>query len=231
MLPLIIIAVAIAVAVAATIVGDDKPLGVDLDRVMPAIALTLMALSIGAGAIGGFRGRIGEGLRSALVWIAIALALVTGYAFRFELASAGNRVVGVVAPGVMLFGAGGEVSVSRAPDGQFHFRAAANGRPIRMMFDTGASSVVLTHEDALAMGIRLRDDDFTIGVRTANGLTRAAPVTLATLEIGGIRETDVRAMVAQPGRLGENLLGMTFLERLASYEVRGEQLTLRGRGG
>jgi aspartyl protease family protein len=37
-------------------------------------------------------------------------------------------------------------------------------------------------------------------------------------------------MVAQAGRLSENLLGMTFLERLSSYEVRGDQLTLRGRG-
>ncbi len=231
MLPVIIIAIAIAVAIAATIIGNDTPLGLDLDRMMPMIALTLMALAIGAGAVGSYRGRIGEGLKAALVWVAIALALVAGYAFRFELASAGNRVVGVVAPGVMLFGPGGEVTVSRAPDGQFHFRGQANGKPIRMMFDTGASSVVLTHEDALAMGLRLRDEDFTILVRTANGTARAAPVTLKSLDIGGIRETDVRAMVAQPGRLGENLLGMTFLERLASYEVRGDQLTLRGRGG
>jgi aspartyl protease family protein len=231
MLPIIIIAVAVAVAIAATIVGNDRPLGLDLDRWMPMVGLSLLALAIGAGAVGGFRGRIGEGLKAALVWVAIALALVAGYAFRFELASAGNRVVGVVAPGVMLFGSGGEVTVSRAPDGQFHFRAEANGRPVRMMFDTGASSVVLTHEDALAMGIRLRDDDFSIGVRTANGMTRAAAVTLKSLAVGGIVETDVRAMVAQPGRLTENLLGMTFLERLASYEVRGDQLTLRGRGG
>jgi aspartyl protease family protein len=231
MLPLIIIAVAIAVAIAATIVGNDRPFGLDLDRLLPMVGLTLMALSIGAGAIGGYRGRIGEGLKAALVWVAIALALVAGYAFRFELASAGNRVVGVVAPGVMLFGSGGEVTVSRAPDGQFHFRAIADGKPVRMMFDTGATSVVLTYEDAGAMGLRLRDDDFSISVRTANGVTRAAPVVLKSLEIGGIREEQVRAMVAQPGRLSENLLGMTFLERLASYEVRGDQLTIRGRGG
>ena len=231
MLPVVIIVVAIMIAIAATIVGTDKPLGLDLDRFMPIVGLTLMALAAGAGAIGGYRGRIGEGLKAALAWVAIALALVTGYAFRFELASAGNRVVGVVAPGVMLFGSGGEVTVSRSPDGQFHLTAVADGRSMRMMVDTGASSVVLTHEDAVRMGLRLSDDDFTIGVRTANGATRAAPVTLKTLMIGGIREEDVRAMVAQPGKLSENLLGMTFLERLSSYEVRGDQLTLRGRGG
>jgi aspartyl protease family protein len=37
----------------------------------------------------------------------------------------------------------------------------------------------------------------------------------------------VPALVARPGMLGENLLGMTFLERLASYEVRGNRLVLR----
>jgi len=231
MLPVVILALAIAVAIAATILGDDTPFGLDLDRLMPMVGLSVMAMALAAGAVGSYRGRIGEGLKSALVWVAIAMALVAGYAFRFELASAGNRVVGVVAPGVMLFGPGGEVSVSRGVDGQFHFAAAANGRPLRLMFDTGASTVVLTHEDALSLGLRLNEEDFTIGVRTANGLTRAAAVTLGNLSVGGILETDVRAMVAQPGRLSESLLGMTFLERLASYEVRGDQLTLRGRGG
>lgn len=231
MLPVIIIVVAMLVAAAAAWTGDERVLGVDLDQAMPMIGAVLLALAIGAGLAGGYRGRIAEGLQAALVWVAIAFALVAGYAFRFELASVGNRVAGVVVPGMMLFGPGGEVGVSRGADGQFHFTANANGQPMRLMFDTGASSVVLTHEDAAAIGIRLRDEDFTVGVRTANGLARAAPITLRSMEIGGIREENVRAMVAQTGRLSESLLGMTFLERLASYEVRGDRLTLRGRGG
>ena len=80
------------------------------------------------------------------------------------------------------------------------------------------------------MGIKLKDSDFTVTVRTANGRTQSAPITLKTLEIGGIKEENVRALVAKPGLLGENLLGMTFLERLSSYEVRGDQLILRGKG-
>ena len=38
----------------------------------------------------------------------------------------------------------------------------------------------------------------------------------------------VPALVTRPGTLATNLLGMTFLERLASYEVRGNRLILRG---
>jgi aspartyl protease family protein len=230
MLPVLIIGLAIGIAVIAAIVGTDKPVGIDLETTMPLVGAVLMALAVGAGAIGNFRGQVSEGLKAVFAWVAIGFIIVAGYAYRFDLAAVGNRVVGAVVPGVMLFGAGGEVSVSRATDGQFHFGAIANGHQMRMMFDTGASSVVLTHEDAQAMGLKLNDDDFSITVRTANGTTRAAPVTLKSMEIGGIREDNVRAMVAQPGRLTENLLGMTFLERLSSYEVRADQLTLRGRG-
>jgi aspartyl protease family protein len=58
----------------------------------------------------------------------------------------------------------------------------------------------------------------------------AAPVTLDSVSIGSITERRIRALVARPGALRDNLLGMTFLERLASYEVRGNRLILRGRG-
>jgi aspartyl protease family protein len=54
-------------------------------------------------------------------------------------------------------------------------------------------------------------------------------VTLDMLRVGSIAERRVRALVARPGALRENLLGMTFLERLTSYEVRGNRLILRGR--
>ena len=38
----------------------------------------------------------------------------------------------------------------------------------------------------------------------------------------------VPALVAQPGQLRSNLLGMSFLNRLESWEVRGDKLILRG---
>lgn len=227
---IVIIVLAIGAAIVATVLGRDSLFGLDLDTTMQVTAAVIMASLVGAGAIGSFRGRIGEGLKALLVWCLIAIAIMAGYVYRFDLAAMGNRVVGALVPGTMLFGAGGEVSVSRSADGQFHFTAIANGQSTRLMFDTGASSVVLTAEAAKAMGFVLAESDFTITVRTANGNSRAAPVTLKTLEIGGIREVNVKAMVAQPGRLSDNLLGMTYLERLSSYEVRADQLTLRGKG-
>jgi aspartyl protease family protein len=48
--------------------------------------------------------------------------------------------------------------------------------------------------------------------------------------VGSITEKNVRALIARSGVLHANLLGMTFLERLGSYEVRGNRLILRAKG-
>jgi len=52
-------------------------------------------------------------------------------------------------------------------------------------------------------------------------------VTLNSLAVGGIVERSVPALIAQPGQLRTNLLGMTFLNRLESWEVRGDKLVMR----
>jgi aspartyl protease family protein len=96
-----------------------------------------------------------------------------------------------------------------------------------MMLDTGASSVVLTHEAARAAGLPLEVLSYSVSVDTANGRSRAAPVTLDSLAVGGIVERAVPALIAQPGQLRTNLLGMTFLNRLEGWEVRGDRLMMR----
>ena len=58
-----------------------------------------------------------------------------------------------------------------------------------MILDTGASSVVLTQEAAKAAGLPLEVLSYSVTVDTANGRTRAAPVTLQTIAVGGIVET------------------------------------------
>jgi aspartyl protease family protein len=97
-----------------------------------------------------------------------------------------------------------------------------------MVLDTGASSVVLTHEAAKAAGLPLEVLNYSVNVDTANGRMHAAPVTLDRIAVGGLTEREVPALVVQAGGLKSNLLGMTFLNRLESWEVRGNKLLLRG---
>jgi aspartyl protease family protein len=97
-----------------------------------------------------------------------------------------------------------------------------------MVLDTGASSVVLTRDDAKAAGLPLEVLEYTVPIDTANGRARAAPVTLDRIAIGGLEERSVEALVAQPGQLKTSLLGMSFLNRLQSWEVSGDRLVLKG---
>ena len=69
---------------------------------------------------------------------------------------------------------------------------------------------------------------YTVNIETANGRARAAPVTLDRVAVGGIVEKSVPALIAQPGQLRTSLLGMSFINRLESWEVRGDQLIMRG---
>jgi aspartyl protease family protein len=112
--------------------------------------------------------------------------------------------------------------------GHYMVHPSVEGRTLRMMVDTGASSVALTYEDAERAGIKLAPRDFNRPVGTANGVAMAASVRIAELKVGEIRLTFVDAMVLPRGKLGTSLLGMSFLKRLKGFEVASGRLTLRG---
>ena len=60
-------------------------------------------------------------------------------------------------------------------------------------------------------------------------LGQGSVVTLDRLAVGDIVERAVPALVAQPGQLRTSLRGMSFLNRLESWEVRGDRLMMRGK--
>ena len=102
--------------------------------------------------------------------------------------------------------------------------AAVNGASVRLLVDTGASLVTLTREDARAAGVTPSELVFTNRVSTANGSARMAPVTLREIRIGQLSIYDVPAAVLE--NLNISLLGMSFLGRLQSYEMRDGRLTI-----
>lgn len=119
-----------------------------------------------------------------------------------------------------------EQTIHAGPHGHFMVEAMVNGVPIDFMVDTGASHVVLTLEDARKLGLSPSNLSFTQQFQSANGLVRAAPVELREFRIGQFRLYDLEASV-NGGPLPISLLGMSFLERLRSYEVARGRLVLR----
>jgi aspartyl protease family protein len=120
------------------------------------------------------------------------------------------------------------VQIARGQGGEFALRAKVNGVAAPMVIDTGATSVVLTYETAKAAGIPLELLEYDVDVETAGGRTRAARLTLDRLAIGKLVERSVPALVVPHGQMKTNLLGMSFLDRLESFEVRPDRLVLHG---
>jgi 4-hydroxybenzoate polyprenyltransferase len=75
-----------------------------------------------------------------------------------------------------------------------------------------------------------REFDSKIGLHSIPvrfGVARAAPVEIRTLEVGPITVRGIPAHVMDGPMAGMALLGMNFLRRLESFELRGDTLTLR----
>lgn len=171
-----------------------------------------------------------EFFRYVALWSGIILVLATAYAFRHDIAQIADRIAGSasVSRGYVQEDARGEAMVfERGRDGHFHIRASIGDKQVHFLVDTGATNVVLTRKDAEKLGIRPKADQFFERYYTANGVIMAAPVILESITIGDtIHMNNVRASVSE-GQLGVSLLGMSFLNRLASIEISGERLILK----
>jgi aspartyl protease family protein len=202
----------------------------DFALVVSGLALLIFIASSVAGS---YRGRAGQALRDLLVWSALGIVLIAGYNYRERIMSLGYHALGDLLPTDAQLRAetqtGQERSerIKKRPDGHFMVKTEANGVVLTMLVDTGASTVVLRPEDGRRLGFDVDQLRYVVPVQTANGTTYAASIHLTTLSVGKIKMNNVDALVAKRGTLRENLLGMSFLNRLNSYEFSGEYLTLR----
>ena len=116
-----------------------------------------------------------------------------------------------------------EVSLQRSSDRHFYATASVNGHDVRFLVDTGASGLVLTRADALRAGIGAGDyDALAMG---AGGPVKLMPATLDRVALGPFATHHVDAYVAEAG-LPVSLLGQSYLRRLGSVTMKGDQMIL-----
>ena len=221
------IALVIAVGIALLISADaGSMVGLTQGQTAQLIPL-LVILIVFAGGLFTRRRKASELVGSVLLWVGIFGVAALTYAYRDELTGVAARVAGELQPGVAVVDSqAGVATFRRGIGGHFEINATVNGHTTPMIFDTGASAVVLTIADAKAAGIDTKGLSFTIPVSTANGTGRAARVRLDRIEVGGIVRERVVAFVTEDGALDMSLLGMTFLETLSRYSVTQNSLEL-----
>jgi aspartyl protease family protein len=205
----------------------DTIAGLKIDTFSALVIKVSLLVFLGGAVLMLFRHRLSAAFEALLFWALIGLVLFAGYTYRHDLRRVSDQLLAELIPGRVAV-RGHTVEAARGRGGEFQIATNINGAHINTILDTGASAVVLTQEAAKAIGLPLEVLAYSVTVETANGRTRAAPVTLDRLAIGSIVERAVPALVAQPGQLRASLLGMSFLNRLESWEVRGDKLILRG---
>lgn len=121
----------------------------------------------------------------------------------------------------------GEASIAADAGGQFRTSALIEGQPVDMIVDTGATLVAISAETAARLGVYADPTAPKWRVNTANGVSFVSPVTLRQISLGGIEMDNVQAIVMPSGATTMNLLGASFLKRLASVEQRDGMLLLK----
>jgi aspartyl protease family protein len=226
-----VLLIGIALVIAVMIADQDRDTlgGLAIGDIGSVVYYVALAIFVGGAVLVVFRERLSQALEALLFWIVVGLVLMFAYTYRAELREVGDRLMAELMPGRAAQRDARTVEIVRGRGGDFQVAAKVNGTRVAMALDTGASAVVLTHDAAKAAGLPLEMLDYTVAVDTANGRARAASVTLESLAVGDIVEHRVPALIAQSGQLRVSLLGMSFLNRLDGWEVRGDKLVMRGK--
>lgn len=119
-------------------------------------------------------------------------------------------------------GAGRSIVMTMGTGGHFYANGSINGRPVRFMVDTGATTVAMGAAEAQRIGI-----DYERGERglaqTAGGTVPMWRVSLSAVRIGDVEVNNVEASIV-PAPMPYVLLGNSFLSR---FQMRREADVMR----
>lgn len=124
--------------------------------------------------------------------------------------------------------AAGPQAVSLSADSAGHFATDVrlNGMFVKGLVDTGATVIAIPGAEAKKIGINPPASAYTTPIQTANGTVKAARIQLQEVRVGTVVVRDVEGVIVSAG-LEVTLIGMSFFNRLQSFEMRGKTLVLR----
>lgn len=164
------------------------------------------------------RQSLNKTLQQAALWGLIFMGVLAGVGLWEDIRQ-------TVQPQQMVMSDAGRIAVPRSPDGHYYLTLEINATPVRFVVDTGATSMVLTREDARRIGLNEEDVIFYSEAMTANGLVRTAPVRLEDVALGPFHDSNLRAFVNE-GEMTKSLLGMEYLHLFRRLEINNGQLIL-----
>ena len=117
---------------------------------------------------------------------------------------------------------GSEIVLTAGRNGHFRTNGQINGKAIEFMVDTGASSVVISQQDADRLGLDYKNAPQGLA-STANGTAPFRLITLRAVRIGDVEVANVEAAII-PAPMSGALLGNSFLMR---FQMKRENDVMR----
>ncbi|PRY26852.1 aspartyl protease family protein [Aliiruegeria haliotis] len=188
------------------------------DQTASLIYLVLLGCVIGSYFFVSHRMSLGRGLRMASLWVFIFIGVVVSYGLWEDLSD-------TVMPRQSVVSEEGRIEVPMMRDGHYHLVLGVNGVPVQFVVDTGATDIVLSKQDAERVGLDPDALQYFGSAITANGEVRTARVRLDEVDLGGIVDTGVPAVV-NGGEMKGSLLGMRYLNSFAEVSFGGGKMVL-----
>ena len=199
---------------------DDRSGQIDL------VWSVLILVSVSASLLVSRKINFSKAGRQIFTWFALAILLIQGFSFQEEIRGVAARLKAELIPSHAVVVSEREIILTRGDNGHFRVSGLADNTRVLFLVDTGASDISISREDAKRMGIDISSLSYTVPYRTANGLAFEAPYQLKTLVIGPIELHGVSVSISKSETSG-SLLGMSFLNRLSGFEIKGRKMILR----
>ena len=163
---------------------------------------------------------LGQTLKMMLAWVLIFAAMFAVFALRHDFLALGRRIMGEVdrqrRPGERK--AASCASAAR-DDGHFWADAEVNGRPVRFMIDSGATTTTLSAAAARSAGVE-PSGGFGVMVDTANGTVVMQRGQHRALPARADRARAISRSHIAPNDM-VNVIGMNLLSSLRGWGVEG----------
>ena len=110
-------------------------------------------------------------------------------------------------------GGAGEIVLPAGTGGHFMAQGAINGKPVRFMVDTGATTISMSQSDADRIGLDWKRGQRAL-MQTAGGVVPIYTLSLTSVRVGEVEVYNVAASVIQ-AEMPFILLGNSFLSRFS----------------
>ena len=169
---------------------------------------------------------LGYVAKAAFAWIAIFAALFAIFSFRFEFKAVWERVKADISGTAGQSVRGTEITIRRQDDGHYWLQLDVNGKPVRFMIDSGATTTAVNANTARETGIQVDANGYPVFLNTANGSVAAQRGIIQSLKIGTYEIGQHNVVVSES--FGDtNVLGMNFLDNMQSWKVEANVMTLK----